>query len=160
MCSFEMPSAFCLSSPHHTLCHHLCFRPGVLRCTWRVTRRQRVSWISCYIYASLISVNTVNDINCVYWTGLHMKTTERHEDRKLLMFLYALGHSIVQDADITCNFGHYPSSCHLFKNTTFRKLEFVFVFRWTLLSWIQQTDLVCLRTTTVSKWTKSLHLIF
>jgi hypothetical protein len=44
--------------------------------------------------------------------------------------------------NITHSFGHYPSSYFLFKSTTFRKPDFVSVFRWDLLGvcWCPETE--------------------
>jgi hypothetical protein len=39
-------------------------------------------------------------------------------------------------------FGHNPSPCFYLKHTTFRKLDFVRVFRWIVLSWAQSIELV------------------
>jgi hypothetical protein len=39
-------------------------------------------------------------------------------------------------------FGHYPSSCFYLKDTTFRRLDTVSVFRWNLNSWAQSIELV------------------
>jgi hypothetical protein len=35
------------------------------------------------------------------------------------------------------NFGHYPLSCFLFRNTAFHRLDSFSVFRWNLLRWAQ-----------------------
>jgi hypothetical protein len=38
--------------------------------------------------------------------------------------------------------GHYPSSCFYLKHIKFWRLDFVFDFKWNLLSWAQSIELV------------------
>lgn len=91
--SFKMLSAYhshTASTPLHTLPppFSVSVRPGVRRSTWRMTRRERDSWVRWYyVYASLISFNIFNNISFVSWSRFHVKIIESHTEIKLLLFL-------------------------------------------------------------------------
>jgi hypothetical protein len=43
-----------------------------------------------------------------------------------------------------CDSEHYPLPCFYLKHTTFRILDSVSVVRWSLLSWVQLIELMCI----------------
>jgi hypothetical protein len=53
------------------------------------------------------------------------------------------------------NLGHYPSSCHLLKKTTFWKMDYVSVFSWKLLRWAQFIELVSVSRPETGQWIMS-----
>lgn len=97
------------TTPHHTLPppFFVSVRPGVPRSTWRMTRRERISCVRCYVYVSLTSVNIVNNISYMSWRRFHMKIIECHIENTLLLFLVGL---------VTTDLLNFPNQ---FNNLTF-----------------------------------------